>query len=110
MKIAKNKPKSEFEVQAEAISLLKEALGEDYIVRGEYSYRNCRFDIAVFRSDSRDLVCTVEIKRRGGMRKNHKQINRYFRATNKPCILLTEHTMHFAIDALKTRLSDRGAK
>jgi len=104
MKIGKDRPKSEFEVQSEAIELLKNALGDDYIVRGEYAYRGCRFDIAVFRSSDRELVCTIEVKKRGGMRKHHQQVNRYFRATNKPCVLLNEHTMRFAIGQLKTRL------
>ena len=105
VKIAVNRPKTEFEVQSEAIALLKDALGPSYIVRGEYSYRGCRFDIAIFHSDSRDLVCTIEVKKRGGQRKHGKQTTRYHRATNKPCVLLTQHTMHQAIGALKARLS-----
>ena len=105
MKIAVNKPKSEFEIQAEAIVMLKDALGPSYIVRGEYTYRGCRFDIAVFHAKSRDLVCTIEIKKRGGQKKHGKQTTRYHRATNKPCVLLTQHTMRHAIGVLKMRLS-----
>lgn len=105
MKIAIERAKSEFEIQAEAIALLKEALGPAYIVRGEYTYGRCRFDVAIFKAESRDLVCTIEIKKRGGVNKHHKQTNKYHRATGKPCVLLTESTMRFAIGALKTRLS-----
>jgi len=105
MKIAIERAKTEFEIQAEAVALLKDALGPSYIVRGEYSYRGCRFDVAIFKTESRDLVCTIEIKKRGGMRKHHRQLNKYHRATGLPCVLLTEHTMKSAIGALKTRLS-----
>lgn len=105
IKIAIDRPKSEHEIHAEAVTLLKEALGAAYIVRAEYTFRNCRFDIAVFRADDRELVCTIEIKKRGGVNKHHKQTNRYQRATGKPCVLLTEATMRVAIGALKTRLA-----
>lgn len=105
MKIAIEKAKTEFEIQSEAIALLKEALGPSYIVRGEYTYRRCRFDVAIFKADSRDLVCTIEIKKRGGVNKHHKQTNKYHRATGKPCVLLTEATMLGAIGALRTRLA-----
>lgn len=105
MKIAVERARSEFEIQAEAIALLKEALGPAYLVRGEYTYRRCRFDVAIFNAESRDLVCTIEIKKRGGVNKHHKQTNKYHRATGKPCVLLTEATMRGAIGALKTRLS-----
>jgi hypothetical protein len=104
MKIAVERARSEFEIQAEAIALLKEALGPGYI-RGEYTYRQCRFDVAIFKAESRDLVCTIEIKKRGGVNKHHRQTNKYHRATGKPCVLLTEATMHGAIGALKTRLA-----
>jgi len=104
MKIALERPKSEFEVQAEAITLLKEVLGEKYIVRGEYAIKRLRFDIAIFRSEDRELVCTIEIKKSGGTRKHQKQLSKYYWATGKPCILLTQHTMHSAVRALKNRL------
>lgn len=105
MKIAIERAKSEFEIQAEAIALLKEALGPNYIVREEYTYARCRFDVAVFKADDRELVCTIEIKKRGGVNKHHKQTNRYHRATGRPCVLLTEATMYAAIGAIKTRLA-----
>ena len=63
MKIAKERRPSEFETQAKALHTLREILGDNYIVAGEYDYRGCRFDIAIFKADSRDLVCTIEIKR-----------------------------------------------
>jgi|SRR6185369_12211867 len=105
IKIAVDRPKSEHEIQAEAVALLKEALGSAYIVRAEYTYRDCRFDIAIFRADDREMVCTIEVKKRGGVNKHHKQTNRYHRATGRPCVLLTEATMRGAIGALKTRLA-----
>jgi hypothetical protein len=106
VKIAKERHKTEFEIQAEAMRLLEDALGPNYIVRGEYSYHGCRFDLAIFRADSRDLVCTVEIKKRGG-KKHAKQTNRYHWATGKPCVLLTEDTMRFGIGSLATRLKSQ---
>jgi hypothetical protein len=105
MKIAKSKKKSEFELQAEAMILLKASLGDSYIVRGEYVYRRCRFDLAIFRVADRELICTIEIKPRGGMKKHHKQINRYHRATGKPCVLLNEDNMYAAIAALKAHFA-----
>lgn len=105
MKIAINRPKSEFEIQAEAIALLVETLGPSYIVRGEYTYRGCRFDIAIFRAEDRELVCTLEIKKRGGMNRHHRQVNKYSRATNKPCVLLNEQTLRQSIDTIKRRLA-----
>jgi hypothetical protein len=36
-----------------------------------------------------------------------KQTNRYHWATGKPCVLLTEDTMRFAIGSLATRLKSQ---
>jgi len=110
LKIAVEKSKSEFEIQAEAYRLLSEALGEKYLVRGEYTYRGCRFDLAIFDAASRDLICTIEIKRtktKGWTRKaSHvRQTTRYQRATGKPCLLLNEATMRSAVQQIKARLT-----
>lgn len=110
MKIAINPEKAEFETHAKALFMLREALGESYIVSAEHSYRKCRFDIAIFEAKNRTCVCTVEIKRKGGIRKHGKQLNRYFWATGKPCVLLTEATLVPAILALKSKLSQKAAR
>lgn len=110
LKIAIDRKQSEFEIQADALRLLAETLGPDYIVRGEYTYRGCRFDIAIFRADTRDLVCTIEVKKdcsKGWTRKRStiRQTTKYQRATGRPCIALNEATMHSAIALLKKRLA-----
>lgn len=109
VKMSKKLGPSEYEIQREAHTLLSEALGENYIVRGEYTHRGCRFDLAIFLAKTSELVCTIEIKRRRGNQngklKTRRQTTKYYRATNKPCILLTDKTMHSAIAALKKQLS-----
>ena len=112
IKIAKERPQSEYEIQREAHSLLTEALGVAYIVRGEYAYGGCIFDLAIFNAETRDLVCTVEIKRKKYNRKARTvaQTNKYHRRTGKPCILLTDKTMRGAIAYLKNNLDKRGGR
>lgn len=109
MKIAKNKALTEFEVQALALSLLRDALGEEYIVRGEYHYRGCRFDLAIFCAESRDLICTIEVKKRvnrtGRKASTRAQIRKYEAATGRPCVLLHEGNVHGVVAALRGRIS-----
>ncbi len=92
MKVAKNPKVMEFEVQARLFAELPKILGEGFIVRPEVSYNGCRFDLAVFESVSRNLVCVIEVKRRAGNKpgklKTQKQISKYQAATGKPCILV----------------------
>lgn len=113
IKIAKDRKPSEYELQREAHTLLIDALGDHFIVRGEYTYGGCKFDLAVFNAETRDLICTIEIKRKiGGPNKKHaaiKQTNKYHRRTDKPCILLTEGSMHSAIAYLKKNLTSRAS-
>lgn len=110
--IAKNKRLSEFEIQAKALALLKDVLGDEYIIRGEYNYRGCRFDLAIFKAATRELICTIEIKKRtnrtGRKLTTIRQIHRYEAATRKPCILLHEGNLdqvvaHLAVNMKRPR-------
>jgi hypothetical protein len=109
LKIAKDKALSEFEVQALALSSLKEALGDGYIVRGEYSYQGCRFDLAIFDIKTRELICTIEIKKytknRGEKRQAARQARNYEVTTGRPCILLHEGNLQSMVAAVRARMT-----
>lgn len=82
----------EFEVQARLFSELPKILGDGFIVRPEVSFNGCRFDLAIFEAESRNLVCVIEVKRRAGNKpgklSTQRQISKYQMATGKPCILV----------------------
>lgn len=107
MKLAKDRKLTEFEVQAEAMELLRDVLGNRFIIRGEYAYQNCRFDLAIFDANTRNLICTIELKQKtnrpGRNLQTRRQIRKYESVTGKPCILLHEGNLYQAVRRLKDR-------
>lgn len=112
MKVAEKRHRTEFEVQADAYFMLKEALGDGYRVHAEYTYNGCRFDLAVFDAQTRDLICTLEIKKKVPKkhRETREQIRRYECATGKPSILVTDNSLRHVIAHLKRGMQIRAKK
>ena len=109
MKIAKFKGPSEFEIQSKIMNALPSLLGDGFIVRGEYKYHNCIFDIAIFNAGKRNLICTIEVKKRVGNQNGKNatinQLNKYQRRTGKPCILVTDKNVDQVLMAVKNRFT-----
>lgn len=81
---------SEFEVQALAYSILRKNLYPDYLVRGEYKFEKCRFDIAIFKAHKEkepELKLVLEVKR-SPIGYTTAQGSRYSEATGVPCLYI----------------------
>lgn len=81
---------SEFEVQALAYGILRKNLYPNYLVRGEYKFETCRFDIAIFKAHpdkEPELKVVLEIKKSP---KGHSisQGERYESAAGVPCVYI----------------------
>jgi hypothetical protein len=84
MKIKYPKKVSEFEIQAELYSLLKDE--EGYDVRGEVrvddrkqpkGYRQCRFDLVVYEDKVAKFIIEVKDRKPKNFNKNTRQFKKY---------------------------------
>lgn len=85
-----NKQWSEFEVQALAYSILRKNLYPNYLVRGEYKFQTCRFDIAIFKAHKNsdpELKVVLEVKK-NSKSKTTSQGERYTSVAGVPCIYI----------------------
>jgi len=81
---------SEFEVQALAYSILRKNLYPNYLVRGEYKFEKCRFDIAVFKANQGiepTLKVVLEVKK-SPTGTTTSQGTRYSEAAGVPCVYI----------------------
>lgn len=81
---------SEFEVQSLAYSILRKNLYPDYLVRGEYKFETCRFDIAVFKAhpdQEPELKLVIEVKK-SPTGWTTAQASRYSDVAKVPCIYI----------------------
>lgn len=81
---------SEFEVQALAYGILRKNLYPDYLVRGEYKFEKCRFDIAIFKAHPEkepELRLVIEVKKNPNGYTT-TQGSRYSDAAGVPCLYI----------------------
>jgi hypothetical protein len=85
-----NKQWSEFEVQALAYGILRKNLYPNYLVRGEYKFETCRFDIAIFKAnkDSEPTLKVVLEVKKSPKGKTTSQGERYTSVAGVPCIYI----------------------
>lgn len=81
---------SEFEVQALAYGILRKNLYPNYLVRGEYKFETCRFDIAVFKAHpdkEPELKVVIEVKKSPKGTSTSQGV-RYSEIGDVPCVYI----------------------